>query len=63
MIRSNEDLRNLIENKGFRITSNMGWEDGEQVIVSYTAHLGNGRTTGYNTAPNLYELAENLGLI
>lgn len=42
-------IRERIEKKGFKVTSNMGWKDGVQIIESYSASK-NGHTI---TAPSL----------
>lgn len=37
-----------IEKKGYKVTFNMGWENGEQKIVSVTAVKGNSKITQKN---------------
>lgn len=37
-----------IEKKGYTVTFNMGWKDGEQCIMSVTAVKGNNKITEKN---------------
>lgn len=37
-----------IENKGYTVTFNIGWKDGEQCITSVTAVKGNRKITEKN---------------
>lgn len=60
---NNEQVRKVIEKAGYRVTANMGFEDDQEVIVSYSARLRTSKVAGHHTAPSLYELMEDLGLL
>lgn len=45
-----------IEKKGYKVTYNMGWKNGEQAIVSVSAQKGNRKTTSKNITQLLKDL-------
>jgi len=45
-----------IEKKGYKVTFNMGWRDGEQRIVSVSASKGNTKITEKNITALLKSL-------
>lgn len=45
-----------IEKKGYKVTANMGWKNGEQCIVSFTAERTDGRMIHKVTQPNISQL-------
>lgn len=47
--------REKIEKKGYKVTSNMGWKNGEQTIVSYSAEKDGRNVATRDTITALYQ--------